>query len=210
MKKLAKVVLGLLVLLLLAAALFLYWPLHQRSVPAAGNDKPVDVVLVGGGIMSITGNEGQPPSRVGMSIGDIGAGLYTAVAVNAAIVHRLKTGESTKVDIAMFDCQLALLENAIMRYTVEKEIPGPLGARHPSITPFAAYSCADAPIVIDARPSDAVALALRTGAPLLAAESLLRIDGAAGPEAPAPLAAPAARSRCRATWTRPRCMPRRK
>ena len=81
------------------------------------------------GIMSITGNEGQPPSRVGMSIGDIGAGLYTAVAVNAALVHRLKTGESTKVDIAMFDCQLALLENAIMRYTVEKEIPGPLGAR---------------------------------------------------------------------------------
>jgi CoA:oxalate CoA-transferase len=76
-----------------------------------------------GGVMSITGNEGQPPSRVGMSIGDIGAGLYTAVAVNAAIVHRLKTGESTKVDIAMFDCQLALLENAIMRYTVEKENP---------------------------------------------------------------------------------------
>ena len=54
MKKLAKVVLGLLVVLLLAAALFLFWPLHQRSVPAAGNDKPVDVVLVGGGIMSIT------------------------------------------------------------------------------------------------------------------------------------------------------------
>lgn len=54
MKKLAKVVLGLLVLLLLASALFLFWPLHQRSVPAAGNDKPVDVVLVGGGIMSIT------------------------------------------------------------------------------------------------------------------------------------------------------------
>ncbi len=54
MKKLAKVVLGLLVLLLLAAAVFLYWPLFQRSVPAAENDKPVDVVLVGGGIMSIT------------------------------------------------------------------------------------------------------------------------------------------------------------
>lgn len=54
MKKLAKVVLGLLVLLLLAAAVFLYWPLYQRSVPAAENDKPVDVVLVGGGIMSIT------------------------------------------------------------------------------------------------------------------------------------------------------------
>ena len=104
-------------------------------------DPAYDMVMQGmGGIMSITGNEGQPPARVGMSIGDIGAGLYTAVAVNAALVHRLKTGESTKVDIGMFDCQLALLENAIMRYTVEGEIPGPLGARHPTITPFQAFT----------------------------------------------------------------------
>jgi CoA:oxalate CoA-transferase len=100
--------------------------------------------------MSITGNEGQPPARVGMSIGDIGAGLYTAVAVNAALVHRLKTGESTKVDIGMFDCQLALLENAIMRYTVEGEVPGPLGARHPTITPFQAFKTADGAIIIAA------------------------------------------------------------
>lgn len=114
-------------------------------------DPAYDMVMQGmGGIMSITGNEGQPPSRVGMSIGDIGAGLYTAVAVNAALVHRLKTGESTKVDIAMFDCQLALLENAIMRYTVEGEIPGPLGARHPTITPFQAFKTADGAIIIAA------------------------------------------------------------
>jgi CoA:oxalate CoA-transferase len=103
-----------------------------------------------GGVMSITGHEGQPPARVGMSIGDIGAGLYTAVAVNAALVHRIKTGESTKVDIGMFDCQLALLENAIMRYTVEGEIPGPLGARHPTITPFQAFRTADGSIIISA------------------------------------------------------------
>ena len=114
-------------------------------------DPAYDMVMQGqGGIMSITGNEGQPPSRVGMSIGDIGAGLYTAVAVNAALVHRLTTGESTKVDIAMFDCQLALLENAIMRYTVEKEIPGPLGARHPTITPFEAFATSDGSMIIAA------------------------------------------------------------
>jgi CoA:oxalate CoA-transferase len=114
-------------------------------------DPAYDMVVQGmGGIMSITGNEGQPPSRVGMSIGDIGAGLFTAVAVNAALVHRLKTGESTKVDIAMFDCQLALLENAVMRYTVEGEVPGPLGARHPTITPFQAFRTADGSIIIAA------------------------------------------------------------
>ena len=110
-----------------------------------------DMVVQGiGGIMSITGNQGQPPARVGMSIGDIGAGLFTAVAVNAALVHRLKTGEATKIDIAMFDCQLALLENAVMRYTVEGEVPGPLGARHPSITPFEAFATSDGDIIIAA------------------------------------------------------------
>jgi CoA:oxalate CoA-transferase len=110
-----------------------------------------DMVVQGlGGIMSITGHPGQPPVRIGMSIGDIGAGLYTTIAVNAALLHREKTGEATKVDIAMFDCQLALLENAIMRYTVTAEVPGPLGARHPSITPFEAFSTADGAMIIAA------------------------------------------------------------
>ena len=110
-----------------------------------------DMVVQGlGGIMSITGHPGQQPVRIGMSIGDIGAGLYTAVAVNAALVHREKTGEATKVDIAMFDCQLALLENAVMRYTVSGQVPGPLGARHPSITPFEALATADGAMIIAA------------------------------------------------------------
>ncbi|MGQ0677685.1 MAG: CaiB/BaiF CoA transferase family protein, partial [Rhodospirillales bacterium] len=103
-----------------------------------------------GGVMSITGNEGQPPARVGMSIGDIGAGLYTAVAVNAALLYRERTGEATKVDIGMLDCQIALLENAVMRYSVTGEIPGPLGARHPTITPFEAFSTRDGSIIIAA------------------------------------------------------------
>jgi CoA:oxalate CoA-transferase len=110
-----------------------------------------DMVVQGlGGIMSITGHPGQPPVRIGMSIGDIGAGLYTTIAVNAALVHREKTGEATKVDIAMFDCQLALLENAIMRYTVTGAVPGPLGARHPSITPFEAFATADGSMIVAA------------------------------------------------------------
>jgi CoA:oxalate CoA-transferase len=114
-------------------------------------DPAYDMVVQGmGGIMSITGQVGGEPVRVGMSIGDIGAGLYTAVAVNAALVHRLKTGEATKVDIGMFDCQIALLENAVMRYTVEGEVPGPLGARHPTIVPFQAFKTADGAIIISA------------------------------------------------------------
>jgi CoA:oxalate CoA-transferase len=118
--------------------------------PSSGNPA-YDMVVQGlGGMMSVTGHKGQPPVRIGMSIGDIGAGLYAAIAVNAALLHREKTGEATKVDIAMFDCQLALLENAIMRYTVTGEIPGPLGARHPTISPFEAFSTSDNYIIIAA------------------------------------------------------------
>jgi len=110
-----------------------------------------DMVVQGlGGMMSITGNPGQPPVRVGVSIGDIGAGLYTAVAVNAALVARERTGQGAKIDVAMFDCQLALLENAIMRYTVSGEVPGPLGARHPTITPFEAFATSDGYVIIAA------------------------------------------------------------
>ena len=137
------------------------------------SQKPAyDMVVQGlGGIMSITGHPGQPPVRIGMSIGDIGAGLYAAVAVNAALLHREKTGEATKVDIAMFDCQLALLENAVMRYTVTGEVPGPLGARHPSITPFEAFATADGAMIIAAG-NDALFLKLcdALGRPDLAAQ----------------------------------------
>jgi CoA:oxalate CoA-transferase len=110
-----------------------------------------DMVVQGlGGIMSITGVPDGPLVRVGTSVGDLAGGLYTAVALNAALLHRERTGEATKVDVALFDCQLALLENAVMRYTTTGEIPGPMGARHPSITPFEAFATADGHIIIAA------------------------------------------------------------
>lgn len=110
-----------------------------------------DMVVQGmGGIMSVTGHEGGPPTRIGTSIGDLGAGLYTTVGVLSALFHRAQTGEGRKVDVAMFDCQLALLENAIMRYFVSGKPPGPLGARHPSITPFEVFSTRDGHIIIAA------------------------------------------------------------
>ena len=110
-----------------------------------------DMVVQGmGGIMSVTGHPGNPPTRIGMSIGDIGSGLYATIGIQAALYHRQLTGEATKVDIGMLDCQLALLENAVMRYHVSGTAPGPLGARHPSITPFEAYRTKDGYIIISA------------------------------------------------------------
>src|SRR3972149_2082381 len=87
-----------------------------------------DMVIQGmGGVMSITGEPGGRPLKTGPAIGDLAGGLFTA--------------------IGMLDCQVALLENAIIRYTTTGEIPGPLGARHPSIAPFEAFEAKDGYVI---------------------------------------------------------------
>src|SRR3990172_4313677 len=101
------------------------------------------VVQAMGGIMSLTGHPGGPPTRVGTSIGDIAAGLFTAVGINAALYHRAQTGQGLMIDVGMMDCQLAILENAIARYAPTRTVPGPIGSRHPSITPFEAFATVD-------------------------------------------------------------------
>ena len=108
------------------------------------------VVQAMGGIMSLTGHPGNPPTRVGTSIGDITAGLFTAIGINAALYSRTQTGVGVMVDVAMLDSQVAILENAIARYFSTGEIPGPIGSRHPSITPFEAFATADGYIVVAA------------------------------------------------------------
>ena len=108
------------------------------------------VVQAMGGIMSVTGHPGQPPVRVGTSVGDITAGLFTAIGINSALFHRAVVGEAIKIDVAMLDCQVAILENAISRYAATGEIAGPIGARHPSITPFAGFEAKDGWLVIAA------------------------------------------------------------
>ncbi len=103
-----------------------------------------------GGIMSLTGHPGGPPTRVGSSIGDLAAGMFTTMGINAALFHREKTGEGMLVDVSMLDSQVAILENMIPRHHVSGEIPGPIGARHPTITPFAAFEVKDGHIVVAA------------------------------------------------------------
>ncbi|TVR68711.1 MAG: CoA transferase, partial [Spirochaetaceae bacterium] len=101
-----------------------------------------------GGLMSVTGWPGGAPTRVGCSIGDISAGLFNAVGILAALHQRNLTGEGQKVDVAMLDCQVAILENALARYQVDGVSPEPLGNRHPTISPFQAYQARDNWMVI--------------------------------------------------------------
>ena len=103
-----------------------------------------------GGVMSLTGHPGQPPTRVGTSTGDITAALFATIGVVTALYDREKTGRGQKVDVAMLDSQVAVLENAISRYVATGEVPGRLGSRHPSIAPFAAFATKDGHIAIAA------------------------------------------------------------
>ncbi|MFS8980604.1 CaiB/BaiF CoA-transferase family protein [Cupriavidus necator] len=106
------------------------------------------VVQAMGGLMSVTGEAGGNPARVGVSIGDIGAGLYATIGIQSALLKRVHTGLGERVDISMLDCQVALLENPIARYSATGGVPKPLGTRHPSITPFDMFATRDGFIVI--------------------------------------------------------------
>ena len=108
------------------------------------------VVQAMGGIMSITGQPDQEPTRVGMSIGDIGAGLFTTIGIVTALYDRARTGLGRKLDVSMLDCQIALCENAVARYGATGQAPGPLGGRHPSITPFQTFRTLDGWMVVAA------------------------------------------------------------
>ena len=100
--------------------------------------------------MSVTGQPNSEPTRVGTSIGDITAALFTTIGINAALYDREKTGKGMFIDVSMLDCQIAILENAIARYLSKNEIPKPMGSRHPSIAPFEAFKTKDSYIIIAA------------------------------------------------------------
>jgi CoA:oxalate CoA-transferase len=119
------------------------------------------VVQAMGGVMSLTGHPDSPPTRVGTSTGDLSAGLFAVIGILTALYDRKNTGLAQKVDIAMLDSQVALLENAISRYVATGDVPGRLGSRHPSIAPFAAFATKDGHIAIAAGNDDLFARVAR-------------------------------------------------
>lgn len=109
------------------------------------------IVQAMGGVMSITGEEGGPPVRPGVSYGDIAAGLFLCIAALAALQERHKSGQGQFVDVSMLDSQITVQENAFVRYLNTGEIPHPLGTRHPVITPFQAFKTKDGYIAVALR-----------------------------------------------------------
>lgn len=105
-----------------------------------------------GGLMSITGQaDGMPgaePMKVGVAISDLVTGLYTANAIQAALIHQARTGEGQAIDMALFDCQAAALANQAMNYLSGGMVPRRLGNAHPNIVPYQVFETADGHLIL--------------------------------------------------------------
>ncbi len=95
------------------------------------------------GVMSLTGEPGGNAVRLGVPIGDIAAGLYSVIAINAALRARETTGQGDIIDISMLDCMLSLLSYQGVYSLISGKAPGPQGARHDSIPTYRSFRAGD-------------------------------------------------------------------
>lgn len=105
-----------------------------------------------GGLMSLTGQpDGAPgaePMKVGVAVADLFTGMYAVTGVLAALRHAERTGEGQQLDLALLDCQVAMLANQAMNYLVSGEAPSRLGNAHPNIAPYQVFATADGFLVL--------------------------------------------------------------
>jgi len=127
------------------------------SVSAFGQDGPwakragydLTVQALGGG-MSLTGHAASGPAHIPFHLGDTAGGLFGAVGLLAALAEAQRTGKGRRVDVSMFDAQIALLGDEITNYMASGEATPQHGAGHPNFFPYQAFATADEPIVIAA------------------------------------------------------------
>ncbi|MFO7965596.1 MAG: CoA transferase [Desulfobacterales bacterium] len=113
-------------------------------------DKPafdLSIQAISGG-MSLTGEKGGPPVKMGIPIADIAGGMFAAFAVVSALVNRNATGEGRKLDISMLDSQISMASYLAAYYLINGTVAGPQGARHESIVPYEAFRTRDRWIVV--------------------------------------------------------------
>src|SRR5690606_11859102 len=113
-------------------------------------EKPgYDFMIQGmGGIMSVTGEKGGGPQRVGIPIADIMTGMYSSIAVCAALAHRAETGRGQHLDLALLDCQVAVLAYQAMNYLSTGVAPEPAGNVHPNIVPYQPFHTSDGSVIL--------------------------------------------------------------
>jgi crotonobetainyl-CoA:carnitine CoA-transferase CaiB-like acyl-CoA transferase len=108
-----------------------------------------DFIIQGmAGMMSVTGEPGGQPQKVGVAVTDILTGVYAATAILAALVQRGRTGEGQQIDMALMDVATAVMANQAMNYLVTGRAPGRMGNAHPNLAPYAVFDCADGWIIL--------------------------------------------------------------
>ena len=124
--------------------------LVYASITGFGQDGPratqpgYDFLIQGmSGIMDLTGDPDGSPQKIGVAWIDIFTGLYTVIAIQAALAERANSGLGQHVDMALFDCGVGVLANQASNYLIGGKVPTRLGNAHPSIVPYEVFPTAD-------------------------------------------------------------------
>jgi len=120
----------------------------ERADPrAAGYDLVMQAMT---GLMSVTGPAGGEPTKVGVALLDVIAGLYAATGIAAALRERERTGRGRHVSVSLFDAGVAALVNQAANHLLGQEVPGPMGNAHPNIAPYESLRARGGPLVLAA------------------------------------------------------------
>lgn len=125
------------------------------SITGFGQDGPYaprpgyDFIIQGmAGMMSITGEPGREPQKAGVAIADIFTGLYSVIAIQAALRHAEQTGQGQHIDMALFDSQISVLGNQNLNYLVSGKSPVQMGNAHMNIAPYEVLPVKDGHIIL--------------------------------------------------------------
>ena len=125
------------------------------SITGFGQDGPYaarpgyDFVVQGmSGVMSLTGEPAGMPMKVGVSFSDLACGLYSTIAIQAALLMRARTGAGQHIDMALLDCSVALLANQGMAYLTSGEDPPRMGNAHAVVAPYQVFAVADGHFIL--------------------------------------------------------------
>ncbi|WP_417435868.1 CaiB/BaiF CoA transferase family protein [Hoeflea sp.] len=129
--------------------------LVYASITGFGQDGPraaqpgYDFLIQGmSGVMDLTGDPDGAPQKIGVAWIDIFTGLYTVIAIQAALAERSRSGLGQHIDMSLFDCGLGVLANQASNYLIGGKVPRRLGNAHPSIVPYEVFPTADGHLII--------------------------------------------------------------
>ncbi len=121
---------------------------YGRTGPNADRAGYDYVIQAESGLMSITGFQDGPPTKVGVAVSDLFGGLYATQSILAALFQRQATGRGQFLDVALFDCQLAALANVAANALATGVAPRRYGNGHPNVVPYEVVEAADGPFVL--------------------------------------------------------------